>query len=128
MRKREAPRGHAGQVEEETQPPLQQNPALNKIRAELSGDDIAEACGYRVRSSSPVLAICRDLLDAGCFPWEPLEAWRGPVPCLRIRSIGEAAGLEVNAKGTGFQPYRAVRPAPPARFGGSPYDREAAAS
>jgi len=44
------------------------------------------------------------LADAGHDPGLPLEAWRNGVPCLRILSIGEAAGLEINAHGTGFRP------------------------
>ena len=32
---------------------------------------------------------------------------------LRIRSIGEAVGLEINKTGSGFLPYRALRTAPP---------------
>jgi hypothetical protein len=100
------------------------------IRADLFDDDRATAFGYTVTSPSPVLSLCRDLIDAGCFPHEPLEAWRGAVLCLRIRSIGAAARLEVNSKGTGFVCSRAVRIAPPVglsgpAYGGSPPCREA---
>jgi hypothetical protein len=95
------------------------------IRAELIGDDRAAAFGYRVRSSTPILSLCRDLIDAGCFPWEPLEAYRVDVLCLKIRSIGEAARLRVNPKGTGFICPCAVPTAPPVRFGGSPYEQAA---
>ena len=42
----------------------------------------------------------------------PLDAYRGDVLCLRVRSIGEGARLEVNTKGTGFIAHRAVRAGP----------------
>jgi len=44
-----------------------------------------------------------------------MEVYRGATLALRIRSIGEAAGLEINSKGTGFVPARAIRTAPPMR-------------
>jgi hypothetical protein len=72
-----------------------------------------------------VLALCRDLLDAGALPAERLEAWRGPVLCLQIRSLGEAAMLEVGGDGVGFRPVGQPGPAPSMRFGGSPYEEAA---
>jgi|SRR6516164_7440881 hypothetical protein len=81
------------------------------IRAELSGDTCA-ALGITAQSSSPVLALCRQLIEAGHDPSTPLEVYRGETLALRIRSIGEAAGLEVNSAGTGFKPSRQPRPAP----------------
>jgi len=42
-------------------------------RAELVGDDSCSALGITVRSSSPVLALCRKLVDAGHDPATPLE-------------------------------------------------------
>lgn len=44
------------------------------IRADLEGDDTCSALGVTVRSSSPVLALCRQLVDAGHDPTTPLEA------------------------------------------------------
>jgi hypothetical protein len=80
------------------------------IRAELAWSDTATALGIVARSSSPVLALCRKLLEAGHGPTTPLEAWRGGVLCLRVRSIGAAALLETD--GTSFYPsQRAVQPA-----------------
>jgi hypothetical protein len=73
-----------------------------KIDAELSKDEICSALGITVQSSSPVLALCRKLVALGHDPSTPLDAWRGDVLCLRIRSIGEAAGLEVSPHGVGF--------------------------
>jgi hypothetical protein len=72
------------------------------IRAGLTGSSTASACGIVAQGGSPVLALCRRLVAAGHDPATPLEAYRGATLCLRIRSIGEAAGLRVNAEGTGF--------------------------
>jgi hypothetical protein len=83
------------------------------VRAELRGDAEASACGLTVRNSSPVLALCRKLIEAGHDPAERLEAYRGDVLCLTVRSIGEAAGLEVS--GVGFIRHPERRIAPPVR-------------
>ena len=60
------------------------------IRADLTGDDICSALGVTARASSPILAICRELVAAGINPALPLHAYRGGVLCLFVRSIGEA--------------------------------------
>ena len=65
------------------------------IRAELIGSDRCFALGMNVRSTAPVLALCRRLVEAGHDPATPLEAWRGSTLCLRVRSIGEGARLTV---------------------------------
>ena len=75
------------------------------IRADLIGSDICAALGLTVESSTPVLKICRQLITVGHDPATPLNAYRGDVLCLRIRSISEGAGLEVNGEGTGFRPF-----------------------
>jgi hypothetical protein len=85
------------------------------IRAELRGDDICDARGITVRSSSPVLVLCRKLVQAGHDPATPLEAYRGDTLCLRVRSIGEGARLQINSQGRGFEPYQEPRPATLAR-------------
>jgi hypothetical protein len=87
--------------------------ARRAIHAELAWDDHATACGIVARSSSPVLKLCRMLVEAGHNPCLPLEAWRKGVLCLRVRSIDEAAGLELNASGTGFRQRREPDAAPP---------------
>jgi hypothetical protein len=89
--------------------------ASEQIRAELIGSDSCKAIGIAAQSSSPVLALCRRLVAAGVDPATPMEVYRGATLALWIRSIGEAARLEVNAKGSGFIAARAVRPAPPMR-------------
>ena len=86
---------------------------LTAIRAELSGSDRCTALGIVVRAFAPILELCRRLIAAGHDPATPLEAYRGESLCLKVRSIGEAAGLEINARGTGLIPFRAVRTVPP---------------
>jgi len=65
------------------------------IRAELIGPDACTARGITVRSSIPILALCRRLIKAGCDPATRLEAYRGGVLCLHVRSIGEGAQLRL---------------------------------
>jgi len=84
------------------------------IRADLIGSDTCAALGLTINSSSLVLAICRALVESGHDEAIALEPYRGDVLCLRVRSIGDAAALEVNARGTGF----VVRPASPVRANG----------
>jgi hypothetical protein len=47
--------------------------ANKPIRAQLAGD-ICTALGLTAKSDSPVLALCRMLVDAGHDPSTPLEA------------------------------------------------------
>jgi hypothetical protein len=83
------------------------------IRAELTGSSSCKAAGITARGS--VLALCQLLVQAGFNPDRPLHAYRGATLCLIVRSIGEAAGLEINNRGTGFVRHRAVRAGPPMR-------------
>jgi hypothetical protein len=76
------------------------------IHAELSGSETATACGITCRANAPILMLCRHLIEAGHATDRPLEAWRGPIMCLRVRSIGEGADLEINGGGNGFRPAR----------------------
>ena len=77
------------------------------IRAELSSDSYATALGVTVRSPSPILALCKKLIEVSTYaPETPLNAYRGRTLCLRVLGIGEAAGLEVNSEGTGFRSRR----------------------
>jgi hypothetical protein len=86
------------------------------IRAELIGDDECTiAAGITARGNTPILALCRKLIEAGPDPGRPLHAYRGDTLCLIVRSIGEAAGLQINSHGTGFEPVRERRAAPPVR-------------
>jgi hypothetical protein len=76
---------------------------MHPIRAELEGNSIARGEGVMVTGHAPVLKLCRELLKAGFDPNTPLEAYRAGTLSLRVRSIGEAAKLEVNGDGTGFR-------------------------
>jgi hypothetical protein len=71
------------------------------IRAELIGSDTCTAVGLTIKSGTPVLALCRTLIEAGHDPGMPLEVYRGDTLCLRVRSIGEAAGLRMDTDKTG---------------------------
>jgi hypothetical protein len=92
---------------------LATDPAQTIVRAELSGSDRCTALGVTARAYAPVIALCRKLVAAGHDSATPLDAYRGEVLCLQVRSIGEAAGLEINADGTGFRRRRATDTAPP---------------
>jgi hypothetical protein len=75
----------------------------NAILANLSSDSIATALGFTVRSPSPVLALCRKLIEVSTYaPETPLDAYRGKMLCLHVRSIGEGARLQIDGKG--FRP------------------------
>jgi hypothetical protein len=93
--------------------PCSHKSAPKVIHAELRGSDCASASWITVRSGNPVLKLCRELIEAGHDPRTPLEAWRCDVLCLRVRSIGEAANLEINGHGTGFKPRHKGERAPP---------------
>ena len=82
------------------------------IRAELAWSDTATALNVVARSTSPVLLLCRKLLDAGYHPDSPLIAFRGNTACLHIRAISEAAALEINGAGNGFRSLREPDAAP----------------
>src|SRR5689334_11620477 len=70
------------------------------IHAQLIGQDTCVALGITVHATAPVLEICRALTAAGHDPGRPLHGYRGNTLCLLVRAIGEAARLEINAKGT----------------------------
>lgn len=88
------------------------------IRCELTDSDIASALGIEIHSGSPVLALCRALVERGHDPGNLMICWRGDVESLRIRSIGEAAGLEINGHGNGFKPWHDGGQASPMRLNG----------
>jgi hypothetical protein len=86
------------------------------LRAELSGSTICSAAGQVAISHTPVLALCRQLIEAGFDPSIPIEVYRGGTLALHIRSIGEAARLTVDEhNGTRFAKWK-----PFCRSAGSP--------
>jgi hypothetical protein len=87
------------------------------IRAELIGGNTCTAAGLLVRGSSPVLALCRDLIAAGHDSAAPFDAWRGDVLAVRVASLAAGAQLTVeeSAHGPVFRNFRkAPRSAVPA--------------
>jgi hypothetical protein len=93
-------------------------PSLLAIRAELVGSDTCTALGITVRGYAPVLDLCRALIAVGHDPTRPLEAWRGDVLALRVRSISEGAKLTVGDDRFGRPTFR--------RWTGPPGDAGAA--
>ena len=81
--------------------PVRRPAQATPICAALVQSDTCSALGITARSTSPVLAWSRNVIAAG-HPDCPLEVWRGDVLSLRVRSIHEAANLEVDSAGTGF--------------------------
>jgi len=65
------------------------------VCAELIGSDRCSALGMTAHGTTPVLGLCRLLVEAGLDPATPLDVWRGSTLCLRIRRIGEAAQLTI---------------------------------
>jgi len=47
---------------------------MTPIRAEISKSNRCDAEGYTVKTSAPVLAMCRKLVEAGYDPATPLHA------------------------------------------------------
>jgi hypothetical protein len=91
-------------------------PSRSAVRAELIGSNTCTANDVTACGHAPVLILCRELIAAGCDPDRALEVYRGATLALRVRSIGAAAKLDVNSKGTGFIRHRpAVRRGPPVR-------------
>lgn len=69
---------------------------MTAIRAEIIGSSQATATGIMVSGrNTPVLTLCRALIDAGHDAATPLEAYRGETLCLYVISIGAGARLTV---------------------------------
>jgi hypothetical protein len=114
--------GGARRVDRDAERSLSNRPSKQTqvIRAELSGDDTASALGITAKAYTPVIALCTKLIEAGIDPSMPLEAWRGDTLALRVRSVGAAARLTINGKGTGFLRSAAVGRGPYMRKSGLP--------
>jgi hypothetical protein len=72
--------------------------------AHLTGDDICACEDMTVRSSMPIIAMCRMLIQAGYHPALPMEVWREELLALRVTKIGLAARLRprTDCPGGGF--------------------------
>src|SRR5262245_11680381 len=90
------------------------NQTQERLRAEIVGPTCT-AAGVTANGSAPVLALCRQLLAAGLDPDKALDVYRGATLALRVRSLRQAAELEINSKGTGFARRSDVRTASPMR-------------
>ena len=88
---------------------------MTAIRAELAGSDTCTAEGIKAKGKTPVLNLCRQLLAVGLDPDSALEVYRNGTLALKVRSIGEAAAIEINGEGTGFRRPRESATAPPVR-------------
>jgi hypothetical protein len=62
-----------------------------------------------VRGPAPVLALCRRLIEFGHDPATSLEASRGDVLCLQVRSIGHGAKLTIEDNRLGQPRFRRWR-------------------
>jgi hypothetical protein len=61
------------------------------VRAEIINSGQVSAEGITVRSTSPLLALCRKLAAAGYDPTTPLEAYRCAVPPRALDRWGRQA-------------------------------------
>jgi hypothetical protein len=73
------------------------------IRAELARSDTCTAPGITVRAASPILEMCRRLIEAGHAPDRPLHCYRGDALVLSVSSIAIGAQLRVRGNGVGFE-------------------------
>ena len=87
----------------------------NSIRAELIGATTCTAAGITAQAATPVLALCRQLLAAGLDPDTALAVYRGATLALKVRSIGQAAGLTIRDDNRGAPRLVAYRPGPAER-------------
>jgi hypothetical protein len=89
---------------------------MEAIRAELIGQDCARANEILVTGhAASALRLCRALRKAGIDPATPLEAYRGAMLSLRVRSIGEGAALTVRDGPDGKPRFATFRPGPDGR-------------
>jgi hypothetical protein len=67
------------------------------IRASLIGDDTAVCvhAGLRVTSASPIVALCRALIECGFDPRERLFVYRDGALAFGVSNLRHGAGLEV---------------------------------
>jgi hypothetical protein len=84
------------------------------IRAHLAGD-ICTAAGLTAKSPSPVLALCRKLMDAGYDPSASLEVHRGDTLAFRVKSIWRGAQLRMGASPAGTPILKRHETCPAAR-------------
>jgi hypothetical protein len=90
----------------------------------LLGSRRCEALGIAVSGHAPVLKLCGELIAAGIDQDRAIHVYReGGVLALKVRSIGEAAGLVVEDDKNGRPRFRLERP--PRGGGASPMRKTA---
>jgi hypothetical protein len=100
-------------------------PQVIPIRATLVGSSRCEAEAITARGNTPVLNLCRVLVEAD-DPNRPLHAYRGHVLALSVHSIGEGARLTVKEDRCGprfvpWEPFpRRVKSKMREKAGGAP--------
>lgn len=92
--------------------------ARQVLRATLTGATTASAAGETAHGSAPVLSLCKTLLANGMTPDAALLVYRNGVLALKVRSIAEAASLEISADPPGFRRLRQPHAGPPMRQNG----------
>jgi hypothetical protein len=86
------------------------------VAALVGSENVSRRPAFGItNNTSPVLALCRELVGRGVDPQTPLHVYRGETLALIVVSIGKAAALEIDAYGTGFRPRREADAAPPMR-------------
>lgn len=99
-------------------------PPCAPIHAKLIGDDVCATAGIAARGHTPILTLCRRLIEAGHDPRTPLEAWRGTTLCLRISNISAGSRLTVKERPFGpvfehWMPFSTPPVSPPVAPTGS---------
>ena len=79
------------------------------ISATLCGSNECEAANIVTTGHTPVLAMCRQLLQQGVDPDTALTVYRRGIVALRVRSIGRAARLAVEVDRYGRPQFRKAR-------------------
>jgi Fe2+ transport system protein FeoA len=88
------------------------------VRAELVDDNICTAQGLTVTSPSPILAMCRRLIEVGVDPGSALHVYRSDVLAISVVNIAIGARLTIKTAGNGA-PTFALEPSV-GGAGGSP--------
>jgi hypothetical protein len=83
-------------------------PVKPRLRGELINVTTAtvRALGITSCAATPVLELCRTLVAAGVDPTTPLAIYRGGTLALRVRSVGESAGLIIRTDRSGRPRFR----------------------
>ena len=76
-------------------------PFANPVKAQLTGDNTCTALGIAACGPSPVLGLCRLLVEAAVDPDRPLHVYRDGMLALTVANIGIGARLIVKTAGNG---------------------------